>query len=163
MPRMSKEYCLKTPKSKMGFSQKASCKAQGFIPRTSRKYRGKYIKSPKYLKSRQKSKRKSKRKSRQKRKSINSKNDSGYSKKIKKSKKIVNKSLYSSGTKKPKTITGYGTKEKAIQTLKNIKKFDINYQKQVVNTMYNRAKYHTNQTKGMREAMKVYKEWIKEH
>lgn len=146
MPRMSKEYCLKTPKTKMGFSQKASCKAQGFIPRTSRKNRGKYIKSLKYLKK--------------------SKNDAGKSKKpkkSKKSKKSINKSLYSNGTKKPKTITGYGTKEKAIQTLKNIKKYDLTYQKQVVNTMYNRAKYHPTQTKGMREAMKVYKYWLKKY
>jgi len=151
MPSMSKEYCLKTPKSKMGFSQKASCKAQGYIPRTSRKQRGKYIKSPKYLENSKKSK---------KIKSRKSKNDGGKSKKIKKS---INKSLYSSGKNKPKTITGYGTKEKAVQTLKNIKKFDINYQKRVVNTMYNRAKYHTSQTKGMREAMRVYRKWIKEH
>ena len=37
MPRMSREYCKKTPLKKMGFSQKASCKAQGIIPRTSKK------------------------------------------------------------------------------------------------------------------------------
>ncbi len=134
---MSKKYCLKTPKNKMGFSQKASCKAQGYIPRTSKKNYGKYIKSPKYSK----------------------KNDGGR-KTNKSTKKSLNKSLYSNGTKKPRTITGYGTKEKAVQTLKNIKKFDMKYQKQVVNTMYNRAKYHANQTKGMREAMKVYKVWL---
>ena len=34
------------------------------------------------------------------------------------------------------------------------------YQKQVVNTMYNRAKYHPHQTDKMREAMKVFKEWL---
>ena len=28
MPSMSREYCKKTPIRKMGFSQKASCKAQ---------------------------------------------------------------------------------------------------------------------------------------
>ena len=26
--------------------------------------------------------------------------------------------------------------------------------------MYNRAKFHANQTKGMKEAMKVYKKWL---
>ena len=41
----------------MGFSQKASCKAQGFLKRTSKKSKGKYIVSPKYKKS--KSRRKS--------------------------------------------------------------------------------------------------------
>lgn len=34
------------------------------------------------------------------------------------------------------------------------------YQKQVVNTMYNRAKYHPHQTDGMKEAMKVFKKWL---
>jgi predicted RNA binding protein YcfA (HicA-like mRNA interferase family) len=47
----------------MGFSQKASCKAQGFLKRSSKKNKGKYIISPKYKK------RKSKRRSRSKRKS----------------------------------------------------------------------------------------------
>ena len=41
----------------MGFSQKASCKAQGFLKRTSKKSKGKYIVSPKYKNS--KSRRKS--------------------------------------------------------------------------------------------------------
>jgi hypothetical protein len=31
---------------------------------------------------------------------------------------------------------------------------------QVVNTMYNRAKYHANQTDGMRDAMKIFKKWL---
>lgn len=46
MPIASRTLCLRP----RGFSQIASCKAQGFIPRTSRKYRGKYIISPKYRK-----------------------------------------------------------------------------------------------------------------
>lgn len=44
----SPKYCKTTPISKMGFTQKASCKAQGIIPRTSKKLLGKKIKSPKY-------------------------------------------------------------------------------------------------------------------
>ena len=48
MPRASRTYCKNTPIKKMGFTQKASCKAQGLIPRESKKLRGKYIKSPKY-------------------------------------------------------------------------------------------------------------------
>lgn len=138
MPSMSKEYCRKTPIKKMGFSQKASCKSQGIIPRSSKKLKGKYVKSLKY-------------KSKKKVKSKKSNYDGGK------------KSLYSNGVKKPRTTTGYGSEEKAKQTLKNIKKFDKKYQVQVVNTMYNRAKYHVNQTKGMRKAMKVYKEWLKKY
>ena len=37
------------------------------------------------------------------------------------------------------------------------------YQKQVVNTMYNRAKYHPYQTEDMREAMKVFEKWLQKN
>ena len=47
MPVASKKQC----KNPRGFSQIASCKAQGLIPRTSKKNKGKYIKSKKYKKS----------------------------------------------------------------------------------------------------------------
>jgi hypothetical protein len=60
MPSMSRKYCLSTSPRKMGFSQKASCKAQGLLKRTSKKYNGKYVISPKY--KLRKSKRRSKRK-----------------------------------------------------------------------------------------------------
>jgi hypothetical protein len=40
---MTKEYCKTTPISKMGFSQRSSCKAQGIIPRTSKAQFGKKI------------------------------------------------------------------------------------------------------------------------
>ena len=126
MPSMTRKYCLTTSPKKMGFSQRASCKAQGFLKRTSKKYKGKYIVSPKY-----------------------------------KSKKRKSYSLFSNGKRKPKTKTGYGDEKRAKETLKNIKKFDKSYQKQVVNTMYNRAKYHANQTSGMRDAMKIFKNWLK--
>lgn len=126
MPKASRQYCKTTPISKMGFTQRASCKAQGIIPRTSKKNKGKLVKSPKYR--------------------FNSPN-----------------SLYSSGSKKPQTKTGYGNESKARMTLKNIKSKDLTYQKQVVNTMYNRAKYHKYQTQGMREAMKIFKEWLKKN
>ena len=45
MPSMSPAYCKKTPVKKMGFSQKASCRAQGLIKRTD----GTKRKSPKYV------------------------------------------------------------------------------------------------------------------
>jgi hypothetical protein len=78
--------------------------------------------------------------------------------------KKVNKSLYED--KHPTTSTkgtGFKNKEKAIDTLKIIKDRDIIYQKQVVNTMYNRAKYHPHQTKEMKEAMVVFKKWLDKH
>lgn len=109
----------------MGFTQKSSCKAQGFIKRTSKINKGKYVVSPKY--------------------------------------KSKNKSLYSSGKNKPKIKTGYKDEETAKNTLKNLKGFDITYKKQVINTMYNRAKYHKNQSINMRKAMKVFKKWLDSH
>ena len=76
----------------------------------------------------------------------------------------INKSLYED--KHPKNSlkgTGYADKKKALYTLELIKDYDIVYQKQVVLTMYNRAKFHKYQTEGMLNAMKVYKKWLKSH
>ena len=76
----------------------------------------------------------------------------------------VNKSLYED--KHPNTSTkgtGFKDKQKALDTLNIIKNRDLIYQKQVVNTMYNRAKFHPKQTENMREAMKVFSIWLKEN
>jgi len=76
----------------------------------------------------------------------------------------MNKSLYED--KHPKTSlkgTGYANKEKAIKTLELIENYNITYQKQVILTMYNRAKFHKYQTKNMLEAMKIYKKWLKSY
>lgn len=76
-------------------------------------------------------------------------------------KKTINLSLYED--KHPKTSTkgtGFKNKQKALDTLKIIKDRDIIYQKQVVLTMYNRAKYHPHQTDDMKEAMIVFKKWL---
>jgi hypothetical protein len=134
MPKASKKYCKSTPISKMGFTQRASCKAQGLIPRTSKKNKGKLIKSPKY---------------RLRSPGITSL-DSHQ----------MGNSLYSSGSKKSQIKTGYSDSSKAKMTLRNIKNKDLTYQKQIVNTMYNRAKFHKYQTQGMREAMKIFKDWL---
>ena len=77
-------------------------------------------------------------------------------------KKKINTSLYED--KHPQTSTkgtGFKDKQKALDTLEIIKDRDIIYQKQVVITMYNRAKYHSYQTKDMKEAMKIFKKWLK--
>jgi hypothetical protein len=63
----------------------------------------------------------------------------------------------------PNTSTkglGFKDKKKALETLRIIKTRDVKYQKQVVITMYNRARYHPSQTKDMKEAMDVYKIWM---
>jgi hypothetical protein len=73
----------------------------------------------------------------------------------------INKSLYEDKHPNKSTKgTGFKNKQKALDTLEIIKNFDIVYQKQVVNTMYNRAKYHPHQTEEMKEAMKIYKKWL---
>ena len=76
-------------------------------------------------------------------------------------KKTINLSLYED--KHPKTSTkgtGFKDKQKALDTLKIIKDRDLIYQKQVVLTMYNRAKYHPHQTETMKDAMLVFKKWL---
>jgi len=78
--------------------------------------------------------------------------------------KKVNKSLYED--KHPNTSTkgtGFKDKQKALDTLHIIKDRDIVYQKQVVTTMYNRAKYHPHQTSTMKDAMKIFNKWLEKH
>jgi hypothetical protein len=78
--------------------------------------------------------------------------------------KKVNKSLYEDTHPKTSTKgTGFKDKQKALDTLKIIKNRNIIYQKQVVTTMYNRAKYHPYQTPAMREAMKIFSKWLKKY
>jgi hypothetical protein len=59
--------------------------------------------------------------------------------------------------------TGFNDKQKALDTLEIIKNKDLIYQKQVVNTMYNRAKYHPYQTNNMKEAMHIFMDWLKKN
>ncbi len=54
--------------------------------------------------------------------------------------------------------TGFASAKKARNTLRKIKHKPKIYQKQVITTMYYRAKYHPHQTKKMRNAMKIYKD-----
>jgi hypothetical protein len=59
--------------------------------------------------------------------------------------------------------TGYKNKIKAINTINLVKKRSLKYQFDVINTMYYRAKHHANQTKDMKEAMLVFKQWLKQY
>lgn len=51
---------------------------------------------------------------------------------------------------------GYGTANKARASIRKLKQQPLSYQTQVGHTLYFRAKYHKHQTKGMRNAMKLY-------
>ena len=76
----------------------------------------------------------------------------------------INKSLYEDNHPKSSTKgTGFKDKQKALDTLNIIKNRDIIYQKQVVVTMYNRAKYHPHQTDTMKDAMQVFKKWLQKN
>jgi serine/threonine protein kinase len=64
-------------------------------------------------------------------------------------------------TKKPKLRLGYGTLNKARKSVKLLRKEPRQYQMQAAHTLYYRAKYHKYQTKGMKNAEKVYGNFIK--
>ena len=86
--------------------------------------------------------------------------------KILKNKKIkpLNLSLFSDYN--PKTTTyglGFKNKEKALYTVKAIKKRDLKYQVNVIATMLGRAKKHPYKTKNMNAAIKVFSSWIKNY
>ena len=65
-----------------------------------------------------------------------------------------NKSLKNTGFKDIKT---------AEKTIKLIEKRSLKYQFDVINTMYNRAKYHPHKTKNMEDAMKIFKKWLDQY
>ena len=66
----------------------------------------------------------------------------------------------------PKTTihgTGFKDIETAIRTIQLIQHRSLRYQFDVINTMYQRAKYHPNLTPEMKQAMKIFAKWIKEY
>jgi hypothetical protein len=75
------------------------------------------------------------------------------------SSKSLTKSLNLYTDDNPKTTihgTGFANKEAALKTLELIKHRSLGYQFALVNTLYNRARYHPYVTKDMHEAMKVF-------
>ncbi len=64
-------------------------------------------------------------------------------------------------SKKSKIKLHYGSAEGAIKSIKKLKKQSKLYQHQGATSMYYRAKYHKHQTKGMKNAMKLYKRFLK--
>jgi len=66
------------------------------------------------------------------------------------------------GGRKPRVPgTGYGTRKKAQDTIKKLKGKPIGLKRQIATTLYYRAKHHAHQTKNMREAMKVFSNYMK--
>jgi hypothetical protein len=59
--------------------------------------------------------------------------------------------------------TGFKDKKNSLKTIKLVRYRSPSYQFNVINTMYNRAKYHPNQTSEMRDAMKIFSEWLKKY
>jgi hypothetical protein len=73
-------------------------------------------------------------------------------------------SLYTDDNPK-NTIPGTGFKDEATvrKTFKLIEKRSPIYQFSVINTMFNRAKYHPNQTDDIKKAMRLLNKWLKEY
>ncbi len=59
--------------------------------------------------------------------------------------------------------TGFKNKEKALETIKIVKKLEKVKQMQIILTMYYRAEHHPHKTKDMIEAQKVFKKWLIEN
>jgi hypothetical protein len=75
--------------------------------------------------------------------------------------KIKSIELYTNAHPKS-TVKGVGYKNKktALKTLELIKSESIKKQFLIVNILYQRAKYHKNQTKNMVDAMNIFKKWL---
>lgn len=71
--------------------------------------------------------------------------------------------LFNNTRKKKRGITHlhYGSAKKARQTIKYLRTRPRGEQIRGAQTMFFRAKYHAKQTKDMREAMKVYRDFLK--
>ena len=80
-------------------------------------------------------------------------------KELKKNKKLSLYANYNPNT----TIKnlGYKDKDTALKTIDIIKNKDITYQKRVLITLINRAKFHPHITKTMKDAIKIFKKRLK--
>jgi len=72
--------------------------------------------------------------------------------------------LYSKGGRDAIKGTGYSDKAKAEFTVKELDKLmkqgETTWAMSIATTMESRAKKHPHQTDGMRDAMKIFREWI---
>jgi hypothetical protein len=69
--------------------------------------------------------------------------------------------IFNNPTKPPKIKAAYGTAKKARNTIQRLRKETRKQQRQTARSMFFRAKYHKYQTSGMRNAMKVYGDFLK--
>jgi hypothetical protein len=69
--------------------------------------------------------------------------------------------IFNNPTKPPKIKAAYGTAKKARNTIRRLRKETRKQQRQTARSMFFRAKYHKYQTHGMRNAMKVYGDFLK--
>jgi hypothetical protein len=72
----------------------------------------------------------------------------------------TNYSLYSNDNPEKSLSVGFKDEKTALETIKKIKNKSKVYQKQVITTMYNRAKFHPYITTDMKKAMKIFKKWL---
>jgi hypothetical protein len=69
--------------------------------------------------------------------------------------------IFNNLTKPPKIKAAYGTAKKARNTIQRLRKETRKQQRQTARSMFFRAKYHKYQTPGMRNAMKIYGDFLK--
>jgi hypothetical protein len=88
-------------------------------------------------------------------------NKQNSKKKSKKNSKKIKPQLYNDlHPEKSLKNTGFKDSETAMNTIKLVSKRSLRYQFDLINTMYNRAKYHPHKTKQMEEAMTIFKKWL---
>lgn len=64
------------------------------------------------------------------------------------------------GKSRRKSNYGYSNAQKAFNTIKYLKNKSQKIKMAIANTLLQRATYHPNQTKGMRDAIKIFKRYI---
>ena len=79
-------------------------------------------------------------------------------------KKSVKSTLYNNfHPNKSLKNTGFKDSKIAYKTIQLVSKRSLKYQFDVINTMYNRAKYHPYKTNAMNDAMKIFYKWLKKY
>ena len=61
----------------------------------------------------------------------------------------------------PRIRLHYGDPDRAKESIRKLRKEPRGYQYRAAQTMYGRAKYHAQQTNGMRKSMKLYGKFLK--
>jgi len=75
----------------------------------------------------------------------------------------TNMELYTDANPDDTIKVGFKNKQVALESIEKIKKKSKSYQVKVIITLYYRAKFHPHQTETMKDAMKVFRKWLKEN